>query len=97
MKEESMEEFVYYKADAIFGKAIDKIVEGKRLIDDKYLLASSNAPGCNFTAFYYPKKRLIELKLKGNSMERVNAEKEFFAIVEAWLKMYAKQEKEKQK
>jgi hypothetical protein len=97
MKEESTEELVYYKADAIFGKAIDKIVEGKRLIDDKYLIASSNAPGRNFTAFYYPKEGLIELRLKGNSMERINAEKEFFAIVEAWLKLYAKQEEEKQK
>jgi len=60
-----------------------KFLEGKNLVQGKYLVAGSNAPKHNFIAFYNPKAHQIELELKGKSIDDLaNAGTEFFKIVD---------------
>jgi len=82
-----MEETLFYKADAVFQGRLNQFIRDKNAFSNKYLIAGSNCPKHNFTAFYNAQTNQIELNVKGDSIEElVNAEKEFFKIVDNWLK-----------
>lgn len=80
-----MNKTLIYPVNAVFPsrEALNKFVERRKLIEGKYLVAEAILPSIALLLFYNPSSREIELELKGNTIdEMVNAEKEFFRIVE---------------
>ena len=80
-----MNKTLTYPAKAVFPsrEALFEFIEGKNLVQGKYLIAGSAGGNNSYNAFYNPKSHQVELKLKGRNIDEIiNAAAGFFEIVD---------------
>ena len=80
-----MNKKLIYPCHAVFPsrKALLEFIEGKNLVQGKYLIAGSAGGNNSYNAFYNPKSHQVELKLKGRNIdELVSTAAGFFEIVD---------------